>query len=77
MGTGWWLEGPEAWAVDNTDPSSGQDGTRATKALSNQERLAGNADLAFKPAVVLGRAELTDEAPRLEAVLGKTRRTEF
>ena len=56
MGTGWWLEGPEAWAVDNTDPSSRQDGTRATKALSNQEA-GGNADLAFKPLVLLGRVD--------------------
>ena len=37
VGTRWWLEGPEAWAVDNTDPCNRQDGTRATKAVSNQE----------------------------------------
>ena len=77
MGARRWLAGPEAWAVDNADPSSRQDGARATKTLSNQEELAGNADLALKPAVVLGRAGWTDEAPRLEAVLGRTQRTEF
>jgi hypothetical protein len=36
-----------------------------------------HADLALNPEGVLGRAWLTKEVPRLEAVLGKTQRTEF
>ena len=35
------------------------------------------AGLALNPAGLLGRALLTKEAPRLEAVLARSRRTEF
>jgi len=35
------------------------------------------ADLALNPEGLLGRVWLTKEAPRLEAVLAKSRRTEF
>ncbi len=76
MGTRWWLEGLEAWAVDNTDPRSKAGRHQGDEDCVKPGGLAGNADLALKPAVLLGRAGLTNEAPRLEAVLGKTQRTD-
>lgn len=75
-GRRWSLEWPEAWSADNAGPCMAgrqQGGEGDVKPV----RLQVYADLALKPSASLGRSSLTDEAPRLEAVLGKTRRTEF
>ena len=75
-GPRWSLERPEAWSADNAD----------RRMAGRHEGDEGDikpvefrvyADLTLEPVVHLGRASPTDEAPRFEAVLGKTQRTEF
>ena len=70
------LERPEARSADNADRRmagrhEGDEGD------IKPVELRVYADLTLEPVVHLGRASPTDKAPRFEAVLGKTQRTEF
>ncbi len=75
-GPRWPLERPKVRPVDNTGAFV-TDGHASGEGEVKPGRLEGYADLALYPVVIQGRSSLTDEARRFEAVLGKTRRTEF